>query len=101
MDIILEVFDTFIGDPVYAKLLPRQTLPPFDPASTITASSGYAQANASWAESVANGKAQPSTWTWEPASQYFALEPTHYAYESQWDRDNMWRQMASFLLIAW
>ncbi|GAB7362074.1 hypothetical protein MBLNU230_g2108t1 [Neophaeotheca triangularis] len=102
MDIVLEIFDTFIGDPVYAKLLPRQALPPFDPISTITASfKGYPDANASWADSIAHGAYQASTWTWEPASQYFNLEPSHYAYESQWDRDNMWRQMCSFLLISW
>ncbi|KAI4597052.1 c-5 sterol desaturase [Pestalotiopsis sp. 9143b] len=60
MDIVNEIFDTFMGDYAYAKLRPMKPAPYDFPRSTN-----------------ATGEAQVfSSWQYEPATQYFSLEPS-------------------------
>lgn len=84
MDIVLEVIDTFLGDHIYAKLLPAEVLQnEFGPVSNPT-------------------DERPSPpWSYEPATAYLHLEPSKAAYMSSWPRDNIYRQAASLFLITW
>ncbi|WPH02063.1 putative fatty acid hydroxylase [Acrodontium crateriforme] len=101
MDVVLEVFDTYLFDRIYAAAFPLQSsLGGFDPISTITAS--LKGANATWNSSGATvDGALRSSWTWEPASQYFSVQPSEYAYLSRWDRDDVWRQTLSLYAMTW
>ncbi|KAF9892188.1 c-5 sterol desaturase [Aspergillus nanangensis] len=90
MDIALEIWDTFIGDRLYASLLPLSL-------SSSVSYPGFS--------SVANttlalfGASKP--YTYEPATQLIYLEPSQYAYMSAWPRNNIYRQFLSFFLIVW
>ncbi|PSS00922.1 hypothetical protein BD289DRAFT_360481 [Coniella lustricola] len=86
MDVVLEIADTFVGDYVYANLLPVRPSP-------------YGLADGS--SNATAGDQVFSTWTYTPATDYFALEPSEYAYQSAWPRDNIWRQALSLYLIVW
>ncbi|KAK8056590.1 c-5 sterol desaturase [Apiospora rasikravindrae] len=72
MDIVNEVFDTFVGDYVWAKLLPVRPAPYGYPSAT----------------NVSAAQAFPS-WQYEPATKFFSIEPSPAAYGSTWDRDNI------------
>lgn len=92
MDVVLEVFDTFAFDRLYATLLPRmQSAYLWSPLDLIAPAP-----NGSWAshEQIQNYK-------FEPASQFFHVDPSKYAYMSQLPRDNAWRQAMSLYLITW
>ncbi|KAF4816915.1 putative Delta(7)-sterol 5(6)-desaturase [Colletotrichum siamense] len=84
MDIVLEVVDTFVGDKIYASLLPAGAAP-YD-----------------FPHTAANATAQPlSTWQYKPATHWLHLEPSEAAYMSAWPRDNMYRQFTSLFLVTW
>lgn len=90
MDIALEVWDTFIGDRLYAALLPVSlsssvSFPGFNHAANNTLSFF--------------GASQP--FIYEPATHLIYLEPSKYAYMSAWPRNNIYRQFLSFFLIVW
>lgn len=90
MDIVLEIADTFIFDPLYATLLPAQAqaLTPNATFSSIRQEpTGYAL--------------PPTTWQYEPATQYFSIQPSKYAYMSRWARDDWERQALTLFLITW
>ena len=90
MDIVLEVWDTFIGDPLYSKLLPLSL-------SSEVSSPGFASAgNSSLALFGAN-----KPFVYEPATKLIYLEPSKFAYMSAWPRNNIYRQFLSFFLIVW
>ena len=103
MDVVLEVFDTFLFDRAYANALPiHPSILSFDPISTIAASlKGYQDVNASWSGSIPTSDSSRSGWQYNAATQYFGLEPSEYAYMSRWDRDNIYRQTLSLYLITW
>ena len=88
MDVVLEVFDTFLFDRVYAALLPgpqsRSDLR-IVPNGTFTSAYG-----------------QPTAYVYRPASQLLAgkLEPSQYAYQSAWPRDSIYRQSLSLYIIT-
>ncbi|KAK8049250.1 hypothetical protein PG994_010980 [Apiospora phragmitis] len=84
MDIVNEVFDTFIGDYVWAKLLPVRLVPYKFPSAT----------NASTAQAF-------SSWQYEPATKFFSIEPSPAAYGSVWTRDNICRQGINLFLITY
>lgn len=91
MDIILELWDTFIGDRLYSALLPASlsssvSLPAFVNAAANTSMALF-------------GPAQP--YVYEQATQMIYLEPSKYAYLSAWPRNNIYRQFTSFFLITW
>lgn len=88
MDIVLEVFDTFVFDRLYATILPTIKAIPngrnFSNDATSTFSSRRELPTAIQA-----------------SNQLFQLEPSKYAYMSAWPRDNIWRQGLSLYLITW
>lgn len=102
MDVVLEIFDSLAFDRLYATLLPiSPAVSSFDPISTLAASFNY-DYNRTWnpAQKIAGGGLERSGWQWEPASQFFSLEPSEYAWMSRWDRDNIYRQLVSFYIIT-
>ncbi|KAK0653754.1 putative Delta(7)-sterol 5(6)-desaturase [Lasiodiplodia hormozganensis] len=84
MDLVLELFDAYAFDRVYATLLPAQ---PF-PGQT-------ASGNASIPRSCLDN------YDFKPASQYLSFPPSELACLSQWSRDNVWRQWISLYIITW
>ncbi|USP78549.1 Delta(7)-sterol 5(6)-desaturase [Curvularia clavata] len=90
MDVVLEVADSFIFDPLYAKLLPAY---PTAFATNATLSSVREEPTAF---------ARPhAAWQYEPATHLFSITPSKYAYMSQWMRDDWRRQLLSLYLITW
>lgn len=90
MDIILELWDTFIGDRLYSTLLPASlsssvSLPAFVNAAANTSMALFG----------------PEPYVYEQATQMIYLEPSKYAYLSAWPRNNVYRQFTSFFLITW
>jgi lathosterol oxidase len=83
MDIVLECFDKYIFDHIYAAALPA------------AAPTHFNQTGAEW-----NPKAA-SSWQWEPASALLSFQPTDAAYKSAWTRDNLYRQLITLYLITW
>jgi lathosterol oxidase len=90
MDIILELWDTFIGDRLYSTLLPTSL------SSTVGLPAFVNVANSTLS---LFGAAEP--FIYEPATQLIHLEPSKYAYLSAWPRNNIYRQFTSFFLITW
>ncbi|CAG8244400.1 unnamed protein product [Penicillium salamii] len=90
MDIILELWDTFIGDRLYSTVLP----------TSLSASVSLpAFANAANSTMALFGSSEP--FVYEQATQLLYLEPSKYAYLSAWPRNNIYRQFTSFFLITW
>lgn len=88
MDLVLEFFDRYLFDSLYATLLPAQA-PHFHPNGTFS----------SIRESPT---AYPvSKWEYQPASKIISFPPTENAYMSQWSRDDWKRQFVSFYIITW
>ena len=87
MDIALEACDTYFFDYVYAALLPAQPAP-YNLANVISNST----------QVVAKAS---SPWQYEPATEYFSFTPRDAAYQSQWTRDNTYRQLVSLFFITW
>lgn len=90
MDVVLELFDTFLFDPLYATLLPA-TVSAFSTNATI---SSIAEAPTAHPQPV-------SSWHYEPSTQYFSMQPGKYAYMSAWPRDDWRRQLLTLYLITW
>ncbi|MCJ1337083.1 c-5 sterol desaturase [Bachmanniomyces sp. S44760] len=88
MDVILEIFDTFFFDKVYAEVLPASS-PSF---STY----GLKDAATSTFSSM---RENPTTYP--PATVFFNLKPSPCAYMSMWRRDNIWRQALTLYAITW
>lgn len=87
MDIVLEIFDTFLFDRLYAVCLP--------------AALGFNSQDAMKdATSTFSGMREMPTAV-HSSSQFFQLKPSQYAYMSAWSRDNPWRQGLSLYLITW
>lgn len=103
MDVVLEVLDTFVFDRIYANLLPvSPAVSTFDPISTIAASfKGYVNATSDASGSLADASFARSGWEYQPATEFFTLQPSEYAWMSRWDRDNVWRQLVTLYIITW
>ncbi|KAL5119112.1 c-5 sterol desaturase [Pleosporales sp. CAS-2024a] len=88
MDIVLEIVDSFIFDPIYAKLWPGAAaqLPP---------------ANATYSSFSTPPVTPHSTWQYQPATHYFSITPSQYAYQSALPRDDWRRQALTLFLITW
>ena len=89
MDVVLEVFDTFLFDRLYAVILPGVSL-----------TSGTKQRVRNHASSTFSSVREHPT-AIPRTNQFFQLEPSQYAYMSQLSRDNIWRQGLSLYLITW
>jgi lathosterol oxidase len=87
MDIVLEIFDTFGFDYLYAAALPAGPAP-YDLLK-----------NGSNNSTTAGSAVSP--WQYKPATQSFSLTPSEAAYSSAWLRDNPYRQAMSLFLITW
>jgi lathosterol oxidase len=98
MDVVLEAFDTYLFDRIYANVLPISSAVTFDPVSTITAS--LKAVNATLLQEQGGALAR-SSWQYQPSTEYFSFEPSEYAYQSSWDRDNIFRQFFSLYIITW
>lgn len=91
MDVVLEAFDTYLFDYIYAFAAPS-------PAANL--GKAAAVANASYA-AIPEMPSLANAWKFEPASQYLSFPPTEYAWMSSLARDNMYRQAVSLFLITW
>lgn len=89
MDIILEVFDTFLFDRLYATLLP---------ASEAAAS--YSSLKDGAASTTFSSMREMPTAV-HAASHYLQLAPSPWAHMSSWSRDNIYRQALTLYLITW
>ena len=90
MDVVLELFDTFGFDYLWATVLPASaTWTSFHPAS--------AAANTTFSSS----RELPSAYEYRPAASYYRLSPSRWAYQSALPRDNFFRQWISLYLITW
>lgn len=88
MDIVLEIFDTFLFDRLYAKYLPATS-------STILAHDAVNNAT------VAFSSMPQAPIRFPAASRFLRLEPSAWAYMSSWTRDSVSRQTLSLYLIIW
>lgn len=101
MDVVLEAFDTFLFDRLYANALPiGPSHSTFDPVSTLAASLKGFASNETYGLSPEVPLSR-SGWQWEPSNSYFSLQPSEFAYLSRWDRDNIFRQALSLYTITW
>ncbi|KAL1608378.1 c-5 sterol desaturase [Paraconiothyrium brasiliense] len=91
MDLVLEGFDSFLFDPIYATLLPAKT-PGLSPNATFSSLREVP---------TAASYAAQNNWQYEPASQYLSFTPGKYAYMSEWARDDWRRQLVTLFLITW
>jgi len=89
MDVVLEVFDTFAFDRLYAAALPAVSS-----FNTQKLAPNATFANVGQLPSV-------SSYNYEPASRFMSFEPSEFAYMSQWSRNNAYRQGLSLFFITW
>ena len=89
MDVVLEIFDTFLFDRLYATVLPSSL-------ASYSRSIGFKNVNSTFSSmrEIPTGLSTPTNFL-------FQLEPSEYAYMSAWSRDNIWRQGLSLYLITW
>ena len=88
MDVVLEVFDTFIFDRLYAGLLP---------ATSIDFTTNIVKDAATTTFSSMHELPTP----YHAASQFLQLKPSQYASMSHLPRHNIWRHTISLYLITW
>lgn len=88
MDVVLELFDTYIFDSIYATILPAQSA--LAPNATFSS-----------LKEAPTAAPDASTWTYEPATQYISFTPGKAAYMSEWPRDDIRRQYVTLFLITW
>lgn len=87
MDIVLELFDTFLFDRLYATALPVSV-------------AGYGWQQSGSATSTSSSMRELPT-PIPSSTQLWKLEPSKYAFMSSWPRDNVWRQSLSLYLVTW
>ncbi|KAI9796820.1 MAG: c-5 sterol desaturase [Piccolia ochrophora] len=98
MDIVLEVFDTVFLDRLYATLLPTSLWSVLQDSAAQVSTGGTASAIATFS----SAREQATTaYEYRAASQYLQLQPSKWAYQSAWPRDNVYRQALSLYLITW
>lgn len=85
MDIVLELFDTFVFDRLYATLSPAD-------------SGDYGRTVVNGATSTFSSQRELPTAV-HTSNGFF--QPSQYAYMSAWPRDSIWRQALSLYLITW
>lgn len=88
MDIALELCDTYFFDYLYSAILPAQ-------------SAVYTSSKDGLNNTTSLHSRQPSSWQFEPATQFISFPPGEAAYTSQWMRDNIYRQFLSLVLVTW
>jgi lathosterol oxidase len=95
MDVVLELFDTFLFDRIYATLVPA--------AASAAAGVSFDAHSVGVNDSLAAfGRQVVSTgYHFRPATTLYTLEPTKWAYLSAWPRDYIVRQAITLYLITW
>ncbi|PNS18624.1 hypothetical protein CAC42_5163 [Sphaceloma murrayae] len=94
MDVVLELLDTYAYDRLFAATFPLKQSPhTWTPLDLISPSP-----NATWA-TIEESAIQ--NYKYEPASQFFSVQPSEYAYMSRLPRDNAFRQAISLYLTTW
>lgn len=93
MDVVLEVFDTFLFDRLYAAALPASS------AAFIQNALPHKLANSTWSSLLEVPRS--TSWEYAPATQFLTIQPSKYAYMSAWPRDYVYRQALSLFLITW
>ncbi|KAK5001238.1 c-5 sterol desaturase [Elasticomyces elasticus] len=94
MDVVLELFDTFLLDRLYASAFP------ITPSAAVYHAFDLAQSpNRTWSGLQEAGVG--SMYKYQPASSYLSFQPSAWAHMSQWPRDNAWRQLLSLYMITW
>ncbi|KAF2093959.1 hypothetical protein NA57DRAFT_47430 [Rhizodiscina lignyota] len=93
MDVVLEVFDTFLFDRMYATVLPV--------SQSVQSQYALSQQTPNATYSSMLETPTPYNWQYHPASQMLSFSPSQYAYMSQWPRDSIYRQAVSLFLITW
>ena len=88
MDIVLDVFDTFLFDRLYATAFPRSFVAGASPKVIEDATATFSSM-----------RELPTAV--RSLNQFWNLEPSQYAVLSAWPRDNIWRQTLSLYLITW
>ncbi|MCJ1307018.1 c-5 sterol desaturase [Agyrium rufum] len=88
MDVVLDLFETFLFDRLYATLLP---------SSKVNATASYAH---DVATSTFTSMREMATPAYQPPSQFLHIEPSKYAYMSAWPRENLYRQGLSLYTIT-
>lgn len=89
MDVVLEVFDTFLFDRLYATVLPSSLV-------SYNQTIGFKNINPTLSSMREIPTGLPT-----PSNFLFQLEPSEYAYMSAWPREHLWRQGLSLYLITW
>ncbi|KAJ9643064.1 c-5 sterol desaturase [Coniosporium tulheliwenetii] len=95
MDVVVEVFDTFFFDRLYATLLPAPYAQYAQYATPKTTPNGTYSSMREVPTPYA------STYQYRPASEYLSFQPGEYAYMSRWPRDSVFRQAVTLYLITW
>lgn len=90
MDVVLEIFDTFLFDRLYAMALP---------ASKATYLNNMLKDVVVPSPTFSSMREAPTAI--HHASQFLSLQPGPYAYMSALPRDSAWRQGISLYLITW
>jgi len=88
MDVVLELFDTFLFDRLYASLLPASSI---QFARTLVKHAATS--------TFSSMREMPSANNF--ANKFIQFEPSQYACMSALPRDNIWRQALSLYLITW
>jgi Delta7-sterol 5-desaturase len=94
MDVVLEGFDTFLFDRLYATLFPATP-----GAATYNAFQNVANATVSSMQEIP--AAYQNKFQYKPGSKYLSFEPSSYAYSTSWPRDDIARQAVTLFLITW
>jgi lathosterol oxidase len=97
MDVVLEVFDTFIFDSIYATLLPASSTSPVAKYVKSVTNATFS----SMREGSTDLPQVAHQWVYEPSTHYLNIQPYHWAYESSLPRDNIYRQFLTLFTITW
>ncbi|KJZ75120.1 Putative C-5 sterol desaturase [Hirsutella minnesotensis 3608] len=90
MDVVLDLYETFIGDHIFALLHPAQ----------VTAHDAIsAQGGGEWTPNPSSGQAIRCDY--QPATKYFSVTPSPALCMSAWPRENIYRQGINLFLMFW
>lgn len=92
MDLVLEGFDRYLFDYMYATVLPSPTAYSEADSHNATLSS---------LKEVPTGFPSHNGYNFVPASSMIQFAPTEWAYKSELARDNIYRQALSLYIITW
>lgn len=107
MDVVLEVFDTFACDYLYAKAFPLKSSSTFQAPTLLNKIANGLNATVEKAGAAAGAGGVPvnlplsNGYVYTPATTFLSFEPSQWAYLSSLPRDNAWRQAFSLFMITW